>query len=517
MTSQKMEKYKPLVLIVDDDFGKRSRIASFIDDKYDVIEAQTGLEGLNYMKNLGSKISLVLLDINMPELRGYEVLSLMNRNGLIDEIPVMVITTDDDALTFQRVYDLGVVDFIGPVVDGNVIQNRVRNTLIMHEKQKTLARVISDQIMEREKYNSMMIAILGHIVEFRNEESGQHVLHVSSITEILLQHLVKKTSRYRLNDDDIARIAMASRLHDIGKIAISEEILNKPGKLTYEEFKEMKKHTTKAAELLDQLYQYRDNPLVQTARDIALWHHERYDGNGYPHHLKGDAIPISAQAMSLADVYDALTSKRAYKEAFSHEKSMEMILSGQCGQFNPLLLECLEEAQDEIREHINDDISLGDINSEVVKIVDEAMQIAEVTIAPEREKKQLNPDDLHSFESQCKAYIQSTSFKEKRFVYKSNPAQITFSKELQAELDLPETLNNPKENEQLLSLLSESQISGIYDALSSTTHDYPILQMPIVLNINGEEQNYELFAVTNLIDEDAEEFSEAFGRIIKRQ
>ena len=193
-----------------------------------------------------------------------------------------------------------------------------------------------------------MVNILSHIVECRNGESGQHVRNIGILTKLLLKKLMQKTNRYQMTWGDLNRIALASALHDIGKIGIEEAILNKPGKLTQEEYEEMKKHTIIGWSMLKNLKQYQEEPLVRMAEQICRWHHERYDGKGYPDGLKGDEIPISAQVVSLADVYDALTNERVYKKAIPHEKAIEMIVAGECGQFNPMLIEYLLEIKEDI-------------------------------------------------------------------------------------------------------------------------------------------------------------------------
>ena len=230
-----------------------------------------------------------------------------------------------------------------------VVHRRVVNTLMLYGKQKRLMQLVADQIYENEKSNSLMITILSHIVEFRNGESGLHVLHIRTFTEMILRKLITMTDKYPLTETEISLISMASALHDIGKINIPETILNKPGKLTQEEFEIMKTHTTIGDKILHELPFEQDAPLVKTARQICHWHHERYDGRGYPNGLKGDDIPIGAQAVALADVYDALTSERCYKKAFDHDTAIAMILGGECGAFNPLLLECLADVSPRLR------------------------------------------------------------------------------------------------------------------------------------------------------------------------
>ena len=239
--------------------------------------------------------------------------------------------------------------FLRRPFDAKIVYQRVLNMIKLYAKQRRLIRLVTRQIYEKERNNRMLIGILSQIVEFRNGESGRHVIHINLITQLLLEQLVKKTGKYQLSWEDRFLIATASALHDIGKIGIDERILNKPGKLTKEEFEIMKAHTLIGAQMLDNLDMYRNEKLLKLAYEICRWHHERYDGKGYPDGLVGEEIPISAQVVSLADVYDALVSERVYKKAFSHEKALEMIRNGECGTFNPLLLQCMTEAQDKLK------------------------------------------------------------------------------------------------------------------------------------------------------------------------
>ena len=264
-----------------------------------------------------------------------------------------MISSEDSDVYVRRAYELGVSDYISRPFDAKVVYQRVFNTIKLYAKQRRLSALIGDQIYEKEKNNRMMITVLSHIVEFRNGESGMHVLHINRLTEKILECLVQKTDRYHLSYSDRYLITTASALHDIGKIGIDDKILNKPGKLTKDEFEIIKTHTLIGARMLEGMEVYKDEPLIKMAYQICRWHHERYDGKGYPDGLKGDEIPISAQVVSLADVYDALVSERVYKKAFSHEKAMEMILAGECGTFNPLLLECLTDIQDTLQDELS--------------------------------------------------------------------------------------------------------------------------------------------------------------------
>ena len=334
---------KQKILIADDSEMNRELLAAILEEEYDIIQANDGVQAVDCFQRHAEEISLLLLDIVMPHMDGFEVLSYMNKEHWIDAIPVVIISSENSPIYIKRGYDLGATDFIGKPFDANMVLRRSANAILLGAKQRRMTSIVSNQIYEREKSSKLMINILSHIVEFRNGESGLHVLHIQTITEMLLRQLVQKeNNRYALSKEQIRMITTASALHDIGKISIPDEILNKPGRLTAEEFAVIKGHSMAGANMLSELpLDQKEEPLVKTAYEICRWHHERYDGGGYPDGLKGEEIPVSAQVVALADVYDALTSERCYKDAYSHEKAIEMILAGQCGAFNPLMLECL--------------------------------------------------------------------------------------------------------------------------------------------------------------------------------
>lgn len=347
--TDKMEKRNlPQLLVVDDSEMNREILKEILGKEYQILEACDGEEALKMLEQYGTEISLVLLDIIMPKMDGFEVLAYMNRDKWIEDIPVIMISSEGSESYIRRAYELGASDYISRPFDAKVVYQRVINMIKLYAKQRRLIHLVTDQIYEKEKNNRMMTGILSQIVEFRNGESGLHVLHINILTQLLLEKLMRKSENYDLSWSQQHMIATASALHDIGKIGIDEKILNKPGKLTKEEFEAMKQHTIIGARMLDRLEMYHDEEMMKYAYEICRWHHERYDGKGYPDGLKGEEIPISAQVVSLADVYDALVSDRVYKKAYSHEKAMEMILNGECGMFNPLLLECLVEIQDKV-------------------------------------------------------------------------------------------------------------------------------------------------------------------------
>ena len=342
--------YQETILIVDDSALNRMVLIEILGkENYTFLEAENGQQAVELL-DCHPEVDLLLLDITMPEIDGFGVLEIMNQYHWIEETPVIMISAEDAYSFIERAYDLGASDYITRPFDARVVCRRVSNTLMLYAKQKRLVQMVAEQVYEKEKVSNTMISILSHIVEFRNNESGLHVVHIRTITELLLRRLRKKTDRYPLTEADISLISTASALHDIGKINIPEQILNKPGRLTKEEFEIIKTHSAVGEHMLRQIPFNQNEPLVKIAREICRWHHERWDGRGYPDGFKGDEIPISAQVVSLADVYGALTSERCYKAAFDHETALNMIVNGECGAFNPLLLECLMDGADQIKQ-----------------------------------------------------------------------------------------------------------------------------------------------------------------------
>ena len=351
---EKILQNKSQILLVDDSNMNRMLLREILGDGYHILEAENGQECLEKMQAEAGNIALVLLDINMPVMDGFEVLKAMNANHTIEDTPVIMISSEDSDAAIRRSYELGASDYVNRPFDARIVYRRVTNTIKLYAKQRRLVQMVSDQIRARENNTDTLVGVLSHIVEFRNGESGAHVRHIRIITEMLLHRLLEISSNYSITAEQQDMIPLASALHDIGKIGIDEKILNKPGKLTPEEFKVIQTHSMLGAKMLHDLDQFAEQPLLQTAYEIARWHHERWDGRGYPDGLKGDEIPISAQLVSLADVYDALTSERCYKKAYPHEKAVQMILNGECGAFNPLLLQCLTDIQTDLKEELQE-------------------------------------------------------------------------------------------------------------------------------------------------------------------
>lgn len=345
------QREKPSVLIVDDSEMNRAILSEMLKDEYCILEADSGRAALDMVDRYGDELSLVLLDIVMPGMNGFEVLGDLSRRSIIDNLPVIMISSEDSDDVVLRAYELGASDYVNRPFDSRVVRRRVSNTIRLYAKQRRLTSLLSQQYNERVKNSRMLIDIMAGVMELRNGESGRHVTNIEKLTELLLGCLVHRSDNISLDNEERSTIALASALHDIGKMSIDDAILNKPGRLTSEEFEIMKTHTTIGADMLHELGRHHaGNALMEYAYQIARWHHERWDGKGYPDGLKGDDIPIAAQVVSVADVYDALTSVRVYKDAIPHEEAIQMILDGKCGTFNPLLLDCLLEVQDRIAE-----------------------------------------------------------------------------------------------------------------------------------------------------------------------
>ena len=431
----------------------RSILADMLGDEYDILEAENGVEAVAALQKYGMGIGLVLLDIVMPEMDGFGVLTIMNQQGWIEDVPVIMISSESSSAHMERAYNLGITDFISRPFNALVVHRRVINTTLLYAKQKKLVDMVANQIYEKERQSGLMIDILSHIVEFRNGESGQHVLHIRTLTELLLQNLVLKTDRYQISRSDIALISTASALHDIGKISIPGEVLNKPGRLTDAEYEIMKSHSVVGAQMMDNIPVHEDEPLVQVARAICRWHHERWDGRGYPDGLKGDEIPISAQIVALADVYDALTSERCYKKAFPHDTAVQMILDGQCGAFNPLLMECLTDVADQLPEVLSCDSSEA-VNRMELRSVAQEMHRHEELSASERTLQLLEHERM-------KYNFFATMSQEIQFEYTVSPPMVTLNAWGAKRLGIHETVMDPVGNAEALGILSGESLRGL--------------------------------------------------------
>ena len=496
---------KQKILIVDDSELNRAILADMLGDEYEIIEAENGLAAVGTLQQLETEISLVLLDIVMPEMDGFSVLDIMQSNRWIEDIPVIMISAESSSSHVERAYEMGVTDFISRPFDALIVHHRVVNTILLYAKQKKLVGMVADQIYENEQRSGLLIDILSHIVEFRNGESGLHVLNVRTLTELFLRHLTQKTDRYHLSSSDIAMICTASALHDIGKISIDEKILNKPGRFTEEEFAIMKTHSMAGAEMLRNLPIHQDDPLVKVAYDICRWHHERYDGRGYPDGIEGDDIPISAQVVALADVYDALTAKRCYKKSIPHEEAVQMILDGQCGTFNPLLMECLREMSDTLQADLEESTSPAQRDRrEMHNIVQEMSRHDELT-ASERTLQLLEHERMKY------SFFASLS-KEIQFEYTASPAMVTLSAWGAECLGLDEIIMDPLHNEKVLSHLDTDSCKNLSDALRSTSPDKPDIIMDCQLDCQGELRWFHVIARAVWSTDEPPRYTGAIGK-----
>ena len=482
------------ILIVDDSAMNRMLLSDILADTYNIIEAEDGEQAIAILQQHASEISIVVLDMVMPKVDGFGVLEAMNENRWIQFLPVVSISTESSPEFVERAYSLGVTDFINRPFDELIVIRRVSNTIKLYAKQRKLTNMVANEIFEKERNGSLMITILSHIVEFRNGESGMHVINIGTLTEILLNQISKKDDRYYLPYAERDLIVKASALHDIGKISIPEEVLNKPGKLTDEEFEAMKQHTVIGYQMLSDLG-FQDEPLVKVSREITRWHHERYDGRGYPDGLKGDEIPLSAQIVSLADVYDALTSERVYKPAFSHEKAVQMILNGECGAFNPLLLECLVEAQEEIRQGLAQPNKT--FNSyEDLKSIAPAIQDAETLDVSEYALDQLeNEREKNHFLTEISRQLQ--------FDYNKSLDLLHIPVWAAKRLGTSAQIKDPLHTEALANLISSDLVELLSKAIAETTPQEPLVRLDCTVTSNGEA--YDCIIITKTVWSQEEE------------
>lgn len=479
---------KKKILIADDSPMNRALLLEMLEDQFEILEAENGKVAVELLSEHRQELSLVLLDILMPEMDGFEVLAVMNKYHWIEEMPVIIISAETSPSYIDRAYDFGAMDFITRPFNLAVVRRRVENTLLLFAKERKLTNIVTEQIFKNKQSSRLMISVLAQIVEFRNEESGLHVLHINTITSLLLQQLRQKENRYGLDQEKSERITTASTLHDIGKISIPEEILNKPGKLTSEEFEMMKTHSMIGAKMLSGLSEkQREDPLIQTAYEICRWHHERYDGRGYPDGLKGEEIPISAQVVSLADVYDALTSERCYKKAFSHEAALEMILQGQCGAFHPMLLECLREISESLKVELAVNSDHREEEEDLRNVADQLHDYG--LLSSERMA------DQEYFERHKVRFFSDTS-EEIFFVYTASPPMLTLNKYGARRLGLEELLTEPLQEEKAEKWLGQGR-ALFREKMAAASPENPDFGFSSTVSIDGQPQgcDYECHTV----------------------
>lgn len=334
------------ILIIDDEELNRELLRQIFEGEYEIVMAGDGQEGIAQFQRYADTLAAVLLDLIMPRMNGYQVLDMLHKTGNTDTIPIILITANTDVKIALGCYAIGAAEIINKPFVAGIVRQRVRNMIEMYSSRERLKRQLGDseqQLREREreleKFNEELVDSIADVVEFRDQDSGQHIKRVKGLTQIMASAYAQLYPEAGLTHDRITAIVKAAALHDVGKISIPDHILMKPGRLTDEERKIMQSHTTKGCDILAKLENVQDQEHYNLAYDVIRFHHERYDGNGYPDHLRGDEIPLSAQLVSVADVYDALTSIRVYKKAYDYDKAYRMIINGECGVFDPKLIE----------------------------------------------------------------------------------------------------------------------------------------------------------------------------------
>lgn len=499
-------KTKTKIMIVDDAEMNREILMAILGDEYEYVQAENGRQAIHILQQ-DMNIDLMLLDINMPEMNGFQVLDRMNTFHWINDIPVIMISSEEKKDVIERAYILGAEDYIRRPFDAFIVRRRVLNILNLYANQKRLMQMVADQIYEKEENNNLLIGILSHVVEFRNSESGEHILHIRTATELLLRRLVQKTDEYHLSESDIVMITTASALHDIGKISIPESILNKLGKLTREEFSIIKTHTTIGADIINQMTTKMEKPLLRIAGEICRWHHERWDGHGYPDGLIGEQIPIAAQVVALADVYDALTSKRCYKDAYDHETALDMILAGECGAFNPLLLKCLQEIAPRLRMDAQYDAGDYACRNEAGRLATEIMNKTEIPSSDRSQHMLESMQERMNFFASLKGGIQFDYDSVSRLVNVTNwdePPQYRYTVKNVADINC-------------FSGLSQRDFHRLKDALDATTPEHREFSMSIMMPKGNKYEWCDLRVHSLWSDLSPEHYIGAVGQLVRPQ
>lgn len=491
---------KTKILIADISDVNRNILREILSDKYEIDEAENTEKAIELV-NKGENYELFLLDIALLQSEGFSILTFMNETNKIDVLPVVLTSWGASTNFIKQAYSFGVADFINRPLDADTVRQRVSNTITLYAKQRKMESIIAQKMSESEKTSQLMTDILCNIVEARNGESGAHVHNIKTMTGMFLRKLIKKTDKYAINENDIPIYCNAAALHDIGKVCIPRKVLNKPGKLTVEEFEIVKKHSVIGAEMIFALKDYHDEPLVNLAYEICHSHHERWDGTGYPDGLAGDDIPISAQIVSIVDSYDALTSERCYKNAISHSHAIQMILNGECGEFNPLLLECMRELDDELAALPKEKYSEAEDDSEIDMkkydhLLDDKSILNYVDTAKEKIDFLINEiqDPVFSYNGMSdnlKVYAKGREWWGEKF-----------------------EIHSPVENKNFISVMPREIFEEIVAASHKTTPEEPDFNMVKELNIKGEQQQCLLRCRTLWVGV-SNKYSGFIGRIVK--
>lgn len=467
------------ILIVDDSAFNRKFLMGILTDRYDVEEAQSAEDALAILSKRSHEFSLILLDLVMPGMGGFGLLERMNRYQWIQDLPVIMVSSETKTDLVKRAYDLGVTDFIRRPYEEEIVLRRIENTLALYAKQRRMRSAVEEKYYENERTSNLMISILSSVVEFRNGESGPHILHIKTISWFLLNQILKKTGTRSYQASDIHLLCKAAALHDIGKIGIPDHILNKPGRLTEEEYEIMKSHCMIGAQIIRNLPVDQEEPLVKAVYEICRWHHERWDGRGYPDGLRGDEIPMPAQVVALADAYDALISERCYKPPYSHEQAINMILAGKCGAFNPILLDCMVDVQQELRTLVDNPVP-EEMDYDPAGLLHSFRN---------GEDMATTRDMVHRVAvAQEKARFLADYVQEPCFFYTFEPSMLDFSKKAQKQLGLRPAYVLPETDPELLGRINLAHALALRDKAA---------RMPA-----AQEEDYTLHAVLKVDGED---------------
>ena len=495
------------LLIADDSELNRAILVSVLEKNFDILEAADGKEAIATLAAHEGNIAALLLDVVMPEADGFEVLEEMNRRGWIDEIPTIMISVETGGSYIDRAFQLGAADYVSRPFVPNMIRRRVINAILLHTKTQKLTGLIADHLYRRERNTDILAAILGYAVEYRSGERGTHMTNVSRITGLLLHRLLERTDRCPIGPEDIETVCIASSLHDIGKLLIPEGILTKPTALTPGEFDIVKQHTRLGAKIISDLPIYQNETIIKYALEICRWHHERWNGEGYPDGLKGEDIPIAAQVVSLADAYDALTSKRCYKEALSHEKSLEMIRGGECGSFNPLLLECLNDIADTLKHSAGTEAAVEPPAYRWAK---------ELIWKPDGSRQELPSARMTKQVEQelSKRRFFSDLTEEFWFEYTRHPDAVALSAGAARRTGLPRVIVGPLSCTQLCSVVSADTIQAMRDRLLCAASDETYLEFETELTLDGHPSLCQIAIQITWAPDEPGRFSSLFGRVL---
>ncbi len=495
------------ILIVDDFEVNRKMLVNMLRDEYEIFEARNGIDALSVIGDNVNALSLVLLDTVMPGLDGIGVLRQMKRNGWINKIPVIMISAQNELTYAEQAFSLGASEFVRSPFNTFLVRRRVANTLLLHKKPGKYVEVDTEKFNKTEKPSCIMSEAYRHIVEFRHSESAGHVRHVRILTKIFLNCLSQGDYPYHFDSLDIFVISLASSLHDIGKIAIQDEILSKADALTDEEYAIIKTHPEIGEKMLNDLNAGSESLFVKYARQICRWHHERYDGGGYPDGLKGDDIPIAAQVVALADVYDALISDRAYKKPITHSEAVSMIIDGRCGAFNPLLIKCLSEVQDQIENLLKNEEN--DVYKEILDSqygIEKILGSSDVSGTETRFNNKSGPWSKNDYFASLTNEIQ--------FDYKFSTSSLRLSHFGAQILGVDETVANPFENDKIRIMLGVDNIRGIGAEIANTTSSQPEAIYICEVNIGGEKRWTRIYLRSIWSEDDPQEITGIIGKTV---